>query len=84
MPTHFTRDSPCNSNADMAYLYAVAHMHRNGHSFMRLSPVRYRLQSLLVYSTHGLYNDSVFSLDHTVECLVNHESERTWKVTDMA
>jgi len=50
---------------------------------MRQTPVRYRLQRLLVHSTHGLYNDSVFSLDYMVECLVNHESERTWKETVM-
>jgi hypothetical protein len=51
---------------------------------MRQSPIRYRLQRLLVYSTHGLYNDSVFSLDYMVEYLVNHESERTWKETVIA
>jgi len=69
----------------MAYLYAVAHIHRNGHrESMRQSPVRYRLLCLLDYSTHGICNYSVFSLDHTVECLVNHESERKRKETDMA
>jgi hypothetical protein len=69
----------------MAYLYAAAHTHRNGHrESMSQLPVRYRLKRFLVYSTQDLYNDSVFSFDCMVKCLLNHESERAWKETVMA